>query len=121
MGYEVANVKFKWNGQTIAHLERNIIEGIFEMAYDIQAESARRAPYLTGALSNSIRVEEDGTTVYVKAGGVVSQSSRGPKLVDYAIKREKGPNRDPSTVHYMKNGAEAILKGDTSHYFKKRS
>ena len=36
--------------------------------------------------------------------------------VDYALIREKGPNRDSATEHYMENAANSIMSGD---YMKK--
>lgn len=109
-------VKFKWNNQALSSLEHNVIEGIFAMSYDIASQARRNAPVVTSALRNSIRVEEDGYTTYIKAGGIVAQSTRGAKYVDYAMKREEGPNRNPATEHYMKNAMQAIMSGD---YMKK--
>lgn len=85
---------------------------MFKMAYDIEGEATMRAPVLTSALKNSIRVEENGIYVFIKAGGVVATGNRGAKFVDYAEKREQGPNRDPSTEHYMENAMKEIMSGD---------
>lgn len=112
-------IKFNWNGQALDKIERKTLIGIMRMAQDIRTEARVNAPYLTGALSNSIRVEEDGYTTYIKAGGIVSTGSLGPKKVDYAMKREEGPNRDPTTEHYMRNAMNSIMTGDyMRHYFK---
>ena len=105
-------VRFKWNNQSLATIEKNTMQGIFKMAYDIAAQARRNAPVVTSALRNSIRVEEDDITAYIKAGGVVAQSTRGAKYVDYAYKREEGPNRNPATEHYMRNAMNAIMSGD---------
>lgn len=105
-------VKFNWNGQSLAEINRKALEGIFAMGYDIASQARRNAPVVTSALRNSIRVEEDGTTIYVKAGGIVAQSTRGAKYVNYALKREEGPNRNPATEHYMENAMHAIMTGD---------
>ena len=105
-------VKFKWNNQSLETLEKRTVESIFAMAYDIAAQARRNAPVVTSALRNSIRVEEDGYTTYVKAGGIVAQSTRGAKYVNYAEKREEGPNRNPATEHYMRNAMNAIMSGD---------
>ena len=105
-------VKFTWNKQSLAQIEKRAMQGIFMMSYDIAAQARRNAPVVTSALRNSIRVEEDGFTTYIKAGGVVAQSTRGAKYVDYAMKREEGPNRNPATEHYMKNAMNAIMAGD---------
>lgn len=120
MSLEVAKVQLKWNNIKLNELRRDVLEGMFAMAFDIETEAKNRAPYVTGALSNSIRTEENGNVVAIKAGGIVSQSSRGPKLVNYAIKREKGPNRNPATEHYMENAAKTIMRGNyMAKYFKK--
>lgn len=112
-------VKFKWNNQALAKIERKTLLGIMSMAQDIRSRARENAPYLTGALSNSIRIEEDGYTTYIKAGGIVSAGSLGPKWVNYAMKREEGPNRDPTTEHYMRNAMNSIMTGDyMTHYFK---
>ena len=111
-------VKFKWNNQSLKRIERNTLEGMWAMASDIQTKAKVNAPYVTGALSNSIRTEHDGFIIYIKAGGSVAPSSVGPKYVNYAMAREIGPNRDPSTVHYMRNAMNAIMTGNyMEHYF----
>jgi hypothetical protein len=106
------SISFKWSGQALKDIERNTLLGIFDLAQDIRTQARLNAPYLTGALSNSIRVEEDGFVVYIKAGGTVAQSTRGPKRIDYAQKREDGPNRDPATEHYMRNAMQSTMSGD---------
>lgn len=105
-------VKFNWKGEALDKIERKTLEGIFAMSYDIASQARRNAPVVTSALRNSIRVEEDGYTTYIKAGGVVAQSTRGAKYVDYAMKREEGPNRNPATEHYMQNAMQGIMTGD---------
>jgi hypothetical protein len=105
-------IKFKWNHQALAEIERKTLLGIMSMAQDIRSQARMNAPYVTGALSNSIRVEEDGYTTYIKAGGIVAVGTLGPKKVDYAMKREEGPNRDPATEHYMRNAMNSIMTGD---------
>lgn len=105
-------IKFTWNKQSLASIEKRTLEGMFKMSYDIGNQARRNAPVVTSALRNSIRVEEDGYTAYVKAGGIVAPSSVGAKYVDYAMKREEGPNRNPATEHYMRNAMNAIMTGD---------
>ena len=105
-------IKFKWNNQSLAEIDRKTLLGIMSMAQDIRSQARMNAPYVTGALSNSIRVEEDGYMTYIKAGGIVSTGSLGPKWVDYAMKREEGPNRNPATEHYMRNAMNSIMTGD---------
>lgn len=105
-------VKLTWDHPALDKIERKTLIGIMRMAQDIRSQARMNAPYVTGALSNSIRVEEDGHTTYIKAGGIVSTGSLGPKWVDYALKREIGPNRDKNTVHYMRNAMDSIMAGD---------
>ena len=113
-------VKFKWDNKALADIEKRTLEGIFALSYDIAGQARRNAPVVTSALRNSIRVEEDGFVTYIKAGGVVAQSTRGAKYVDYAMKREEGPNRTPATEHYMKNAMNGIMTGDyMQKYFGK--
>ena len=106
-------VKFTWNNRAFETIEKKTLEGIFAMSYDIANQARRNAPVVTSALRNSIRVEEDGFTTYIKAGGVVAQSTIGAKYVDYAMKREQGPNRNPATEHYMRNALNAIMSAIT--------
>lgn len=105
-------VKFTWNKQALASIEKKTREGIFQMAFDIGNQARRNAPVVTSALRNSIRVEEDGFVTYIKAGGAVAPSTAGARYVDYAMKREIGPNRNPATEHYMENALKAIMSGD---------
>lgn len=82
------------------------------MGFDIANQARSNAPYVTGALRNSIRVQESkNNTVEVIAGG-----SFGGRSVPYAWKREQGPNKNPATEHYMENAAKKIMTGD---YIKK--
>lgn len=106
------SVKVSWNDSAIGSIERKTVQGLFEMGFDIAAMARQKAPYLTGALRNTIRVQETNeTTVEVIAGG-----SYGGKRVDYAWIREQGPNRNPATEHYMQNSMQAIMSGN---YLKK--
>lgn len=105
-------VKLTWNKQNLAGIERKTLEGIFQLAFDIGNQARRNAPVVTSALRNSIRVEEDGFVAYIKAGGAVAPSSAGARYVDYAMKREIGPNRNPATEHYMENAMKAIMSGN---------
>lgn len=108
---EVASVKVKWNNKNISLINQKAVKGLFRMGFDIAARARSNAPYVTGALRSTIRVEEAGDNVQVIAGG-----SFGGKNVNYAWKREMGPNRNPSTEHYMGNAARAVVSGN---YMKK--
>lgn len=106
------SVKLTWDKSKINLANVNARQGLFRMGFDIAAQARRNAPYVTGALRNTIRVQEAGNnSVEVVAGGTY-----GGKRVPYAWKREIGPNRNPATVHYMQNAASAIMTGD---YIKK--
>lgn len=109
---EVVSVKLDWNDQAIGKIEKNTIKGLIRMGFDIAAQARRNAPYLTGALRNTIRVQEtNDNTVEVIAGGTF-----GGKKVNYAWIREQGPNRNPATEHYMENAQKSVMTGD---YMKK--
>lgn len=107
------SVAVKWDDSKISLANKNAVKGLFKMGFDIASQARRNAPYLTGALRNTIRVQEtsDQNTVEVIAGG----NFAGFK-VDYAWIREQGPNRNPATEHYMENSAKFIMQGD---YLKK--
>lgn len=104
----VASVSFKLDNKTLAEIPQRAREGIFAMGYDIAAQARRNAPVVTGALRNSIRVEAEAYDVYIRAGGTVVNNKR----IDYAMKREQGPNRNPATEHYMENAKRMIMTGD---------
>lgn len=106
------SVKLKFDKQAISLINKNAISGLFKMGYDIASQARQRAPYITGALRNTIRVQETSDNVVeVIAGG-----SYGGKKVDYAWIREQGPNKNSATEHYMENSARSIMSGD---YMKK--
>lgn len=101
-------VELDWNDAAISLVNRKAVRGLFAMGFDIAAQARRNAPYLTGALRNTIRVQETSqNTVEVIAGG-----SFGGKSVPYAWIREQGPNRNPATEHYMENAKNSIMVGN---------
>lgn len=104
----VASVSFKLDNKTLAEIPQRAREGLFAMGYDIAAQARRNAPVVTGALRNSIRVEAEAYDIYIRAGGTVVNNKR----IDYAMKREQGPNRNPATEHYMENAKRMIMTGD---------
>ena len=103
-----ASAKLSWNDKNLHTISQKAVQALFKLGYDIAAQARSNAPVLTGALRNTIGVREvsDGE-IEVKAGGQF-----GSRLVDYAYIRELGPNRDPSTEHYMENAARSIMSGD---------
>lgn len=120
-------VDFKWSPKTISEWPATIKYGILEMAFDTANQARMRAPYVTGALKNSIRVDTShDPDVLVIAGGSSSWMSTPPKgaktiyrFVNYADKREKGPNRNPATEHYMEYAKDDIMAGNWQQkYFR---
>lgn len=104
----MSNVSVKLNYSKISQLSKNAMSNLMKLGYDIAAQARRNAPYQTGALRNTIRVEETAPkTIEIIAGG-----SFGGKNVPYAHKREEGPNKDPSTEHYMENAQKLIMSGN---------
>ena len=111
MGTQVS-VKIEIDKSKISLANNNAVKGLFKMGFDIASQARRNAPYQTGALRGTIRVNEvSSDTVEVIAGGTY-----GGKKVDYAWIREQGPNRNPATEHYMENAKNLIMTGD---YLKK--
>ena len=108
----VASVSFKLDNKTLAEIPQRAREGLFAMGYDIAAQARRNAPVVTSALRNSIRVEAEAYDVYIRAGGTVVWDGKKNKRIDYAMKREQGPNRNPATEHYMENAKRMIMTGD---------
>lgn len=97
----------KWKMPVVKGVERKTEQALVKMGYDIVGWAKINAPVQTGALRNSIRVSDMGEKVTVSAGGAV-----GGKLIDYALKREVGPNRNPATVGYMSKSFEKVTAGD---------
>ena len=105
---EIVSVKFNVDNNAINLMNKRAVKGLFKLGYDIAAQARQRAPYVTGALRSTIRVQETkDNVVEVIAGG-----SYGGKKVNYAWKREKGPNKNPATEHYMEYSAQSIMNGD---------
>lgn len=104
---DVASVSFKINNSEINLMNKKAVKGLFQMGFDVASQARENAPYVTGALRNTIRVQENGQTVEIIAGG-----NFGGFKVDYAYKREQGPNRDSSTEHYMENSLNYVMSGD---------
>ena len=106
------SVKVDWNTRELSLINQRAINGMFQMGFDIASRARANAPYLTGALRSTIRVQEQGeNSLEVIAGGTY-----GGRRVPYAWKREQGPNRNPATVHYMRNAATSVMNGN---YLKK--
>lgn len=102
------SVKLTWDRAKLNSIDKNAMRNLMRLGYDIASQARRNAPYQTGALRNTIRVQEaDSNSVEVIAGG-----SFGGKKVPYAMVREKGPNKNPATEHYMENAQKTIMTGN---------
>lgn len=109
---KTASVTLKWDNSVLNLMNTKAVNGLVRMGFDIASQARRNAPYVTGALRNTIRVKDvSENTVEVIAGGTY-----GGKKVDYAWIREQGPNRNPATEHYMENAKNSVMVGD---YMKK--
>lgn len=65
-------VSLTWDMSKINGIQNKTMKGLIQMGNDMAARARANAPYRTGALSNSIRVEENAGTVEVIAGGKYS-------------------------------------------------
>lgn len=107
------SVTVKWNNAAIQGIENKTIKGLVRMGYDMASMARSNAPYKTGALSNSIRVEEDAGQVLVIAGG-----KYGGADIRYAAIQEFGgmAGRNHSAritgKHYMERAKDYIMAGD---------
>ena len=119
----VKSVTLKWNKKALDQIDQKFKEGVFDLATSIGNNARDRAPYVTGALRNSIRLNEEANGINIIAGGTINaKDHRLPATmgffppvgytIDYAMKREKGPNRNPATVGYMANAQAEIMQGD---------
>lgn len=134
-GLVVSNVTIEWNKPRIKGYQQRFIAGVLKMGFDIRNKAIGRAPYVTGALKNSIRVSQDRADegiIEIIAGGVSApmetlvntfsgaprKVASGARFVNYADKRERGPNRNPATEHYMQNSLNDVMQGDwRENYF----
>lgn len=108
MTKNTVTVKLTWDNSAISLMNKKCVSGLFRMGFDIANMARQRAPYLTGALRSTIRVQEvNEDTLEVIAGGVF-----GGAKVPYAWIREQGPNRNPATEHYMQRSQESIMSGN---------
>ncbi len=103
-----ASVNLVWDDRKISLVNEKAKKGLFRLGFDIAAQARRNAPYVTGALRSTIRVQNAGDdAIEVIAGGTFAGRS-----VPYAWIREQGPNRNPATEHYMENAKNSIMSGD---------
>lgn len=123
-GGVVAGVDFQWNKRKIKGYEQKFIQGLINMGFDIRNKAVGKAPWVTGALRNSIRLDHtqafNNGIVEVIAGGISAPMDsrdkrltfKGHRFVDYAWKREKGPNRRPETEHYMEHSLDEVMRSN---------
>lgn len=106
-------VTLKWDYSKLNSIEYQAKRGLVRMGYDIANQARRNAPYKTGALSNSIRVEENGDYIEVLAGG-----KTGGKSIPYAAIQEfggwAGRNHSAHIIgkHYMERAKNYIMTGN---------
>lgn len=94
-----ASYTFTWNQATLGKLRKNAMARLVKLGLQINNKAKGNAPYLTGALVNSIRVDTSADeTVYVIAGG-----NAFGKSVPYARRREYENRAHPNTKYYMRN------------------
>jgi phage gpG-like protein len=111
-------VYIKWDDAKIQSISGKAVKGLVRMAYDIGNQARRNAPYKTGALANSIRVENNGDLVEVIAGGTYAGRN-----IPYAAIQEFGGNagRNHSVhitgKHYMERAKDYIMSGDYLHKY----
>lgn len=114
-----ASVDFKWDQGAVNAVEAAFNRGMVRMGYSVANRARALAPYKSGALRNSIRVTEEGSDVYVAAGG-----NFGGKTIAYARIQELGgyAGRNHSVYikprEYLRGGFESVLREDWSQYFK---
>ena len=102
------SVKLTWNKNSLSLIDQKTMKGLFTLGYDIAAQARKNAPYQTGALRNTIRVQEVGSnTIEVIAGG-----SYGGHSVPYAWIREQENKKNPDRAHYMEKAKDFIMTGN---------
>lgn len=120
------SVQVTWDKSIPKSWPSDAKKGLMSMAADVASRARLRAPYVTGALKNSIYFNPYGEddTVEVTAGGNWAKMDNPPpgafkitRFVDYAALREQGPNRNPATEHYMEYGLKDILNTDWQHRY----
>lgn len=105
---------FKLNTTTVKRVEDNAILGLITMGYDINNRAKGKAPYLSGNLVQSIRVdvsEEKMGTIWVIAGG----TANGYKIL-YAKRREFENNAHPDKKYYMEKSFDEIVRNYVKYF-----
>ncbi len=106
-------VRIKWDNAKLESIQQKSVKCLIRMAFDIGNQARRNAPYKTGALANSIRVENNADEVDIIAGGTYAGRN-----IPYAAIQEFGgyAGRNHSVhitgKHYMERAKDAIMTGD---------
>lgn len=109
-----SNVNFQWNQAALYDIRLGMTKGLLRMGNAVASQARANSPWLSGALSNSIRVTADrNDTVYIIAGG----KFKG-KEVPYALVREFVNNLHPDKRLYMTKALKKVANQDISQYFK---
>ena len=107
------SVTMKWDESKIVRIPNNVTKGLLRMGYDMASLARHNSPYKTGALSNSIRVQENAGTVEVIAGGKM-----GSKDIRYAAIQEfggyagRGHKSKIVGKHYMERAKDVVMTGN---------
>lgn len=98
---------FSWNQSTLKKLKTNTMQRLVKLGTQINNKAKSNAPYLSGALVNSIRVDtSEQDTVHVFAGGKAPNGAKVP----YAKRREYENNLHPGTRYYMRNAFQDSVR-----------
>lgn len=104
---------FKIDQSQLAKIQVNIMSAVKSMGWAIANQAQRNALVLSGALVNSIRVEDKNPTmVEIIAGG-----NYGGREVPYALLREHENRAHPGTTHYLERAFGSVTK-DWQKYFR---
>lgn len=108
-----ASYSFKWNQSRVSRLRTDTLRAMVTAAIGTSNAAKRGAPYDSGALVNSIRVDTTKQNeIFVLAGG-----NNAGKKVPYAKRREYENKKNPQRKFYMHNAFKQLEQNYTK-YFK---
>lgn len=106
----MVKTKMTWDTAKLNQIERNLFIGMINLGGAVAKAQKGHAAVESGALVNSIIVQEKNSkTVVVTAGG---------GKVPYARRRNFENKLHPTTMHYFEHGAEDVLRGDITKFFR---
>lgn len=106
-------ITLKWNESAINSIVSNATKGTLRMGYDIANMARGNAPYRTGALSNSIRVEENAGTVSIIAGGkYVGRNIPYAAIQEFGGNAGRGRKAHITGKHYMERAKDVVMSGN---------